>query len=280
MKIGMNLLLWSTHIGEADFPLLAELKEVGYDGVEFSLNEGEAPHYQMLRKELDRLGLECTTCTAPPEDCNPISPDPAIRKAGVDRLTWAINMTAELGGSVLCGPIHSSFKVFADRGPTEEEKNWSAEVLHQVAEHAKSCGINLAVEFINRFECYLVNNTESALDLIGRVNHPNCGLHYDTHHANIDDKGITDMLELAGDRVYHVHISENDRGTPGKGHINFEETFAALKKINYDRWLTIESFGMDADPAFAAAINVWRSPSPREEVYKEGLAFMKKMWAK
>jgi D-psicose/D-tagatose/L-ribulose 3-epimerase len=78
----------------------------------------------------------------------------------------------------------------------------------------------------------------------------------------------------------HVHISENDRGTPGTGHVHWAETFKALKQIKYDGWLTIEAFGR-ALPDLAAATKIWRDLFPSaEEVYTKGIRFMKEMWGK
>ena len=75
--------------------------------------------------------------------------------------------------------------------------------------------------------------------------------------------------------MVHVHISENDRSTPGEGNIRWDETFAALKEVNYDGWMTIEAFGL-ALPELAAATRIWRRMYPSEEhLAKEGLAFMK-----
>ena len=63
MKTGMNLLLWTTHVTSEHFPILSKLKQTGFDGVEIPLFEGAAAHYKTIRKELDRLGLGCTTVT-------------------------------------------------------------------------------------------------------------------------------------------------------------------------------------------------------------------------
>jgi D-psicose/D-tagatose/L-ribulose 3-epimerase len=278
MKIGMNLLLWTTHVDESFFPLIAELKNTGFDGIEFPVGEGNQKHYSNMRKELDRQDLQSTVVTSLAAETNPASPDPAIRQAAIERLKWAIEITATLEGEVMCGPFHSAFKEFSGNAPTEDENKWSADVLSQAAEVAEKAEIILAIEPINRFECYLVNTVASAVDLVKRVGHPNLRMIYDTHHSNIEEKNPLEALKNCSEVLGHVHISENDRGTPGKGQINWEKTFDALKQIKYDRWLVIEAFSTIV-PEFASAINVWRDFSPSEEVYKEGFRFIKKMWA-
>jgi len=101
MKFGMNLLLWTMHVTEAHFPVLARLKQVGFDGVEVPLSHGDGTHYRAVRKELDNLGLACTTALVEDPAANAISPDPAVRKAAVERQRWALEMTAVLGGGIL-----------------------------------------------------------------------------------------------------------------------------------------------------------------------------------
>jgi D-psicose/D-tagatose/L-ribulose 3-epimerase len=279
MKTGMNLLLWTTHVTTEHFPILARLKKAGFDGVEVPLFEGDATHFRTVRKELDNQGLACTTVTVANEQANPISPDAAVREAAFERLRWAIEMTALLGGQILAGPYHSPLAVFSGAGPTADEKKRAADVLRRAADEAKKAGVMLAIEYLNRFECYFLTTAAEARALVRQVNHPNFRMMYDTFHANIEEKHVGPVIASVADSVIHVHISENDRGTPGTGHVAWDETFRALRQVNYDGWLVIEAFGR-ALPALAAATRVWRDlfPSP-DEVVTQGLRFMKEKWA-
>ncbi len=279
MRTGMNLLLWTTHVTSEHFPILASLKKTGFDGVEIPIFEGDAAHYRGIRKELDNLGLACTTVACMTPEANPISPDAAIRKAAVDRLKWVIEMSSVLGSEILAGPYHSPLAVFSGTGPTADEKSRAVEVLRQAADIGQPAKVKLAIEYLNRFECYFLTTAADARALVKQVNHPNFSSMYDTFHANIEEKDITKTITGFADSFIHVHISENDRGTPGTGHVHWKETFAALRKVNYDGWLTIEAFGR-ALPALAAATRVWRDLFPSaEEVYTQGLRFTREMWA-
>src|SRR5262245_55850527 len=278
MKIGMNLLLWTTHVTEAHFPLLAKLKAAGFAGVEIPLFEGDAAHYRRLRQELDRNGLACTAVTICTEANNPISPDAAVRKKGHEHHRWAVEMTAISGGGKLCGPYHSAIGKFSGTGPTADELAWGADVMRQSAEVARQHNIMLTLEYLNRFECYFLTTARDTKAFVQRVNHPSCRMMYDTFHANIEEKDITRTIADVLDTVVHVHISENDRGTPGTGQVHWDETFRALRKGGYDDWLVIEAFGR-ALPDLAAATRVWRDLFPSmEEVYTQGLRFMKAKW--
>jgi D-psicose/D-tagatose/L-ribulose 3-epimerase len=280
MKTGMNLLLWATHVTAEHFPLLEKLKKAGFDGVEVPLFAGDVSHYRGLRKELDNQGLKCTTVTViPSAEVSPISPDPAARQAGLNHLRWAVEMTAVLGGDIMAGPYHSPLGVFSGTGPTADEKKRAAEVLRQAAEEAQKANVTLAIEYLNRFECYFLTTAADARALVKQVDHPHFRMMWDTFHANIEEKNIAGTIAAVADSFVHVHISENDRGTPGTGHVGWDETFRALRRVHYDNWLVIEAFGR-ALPDLAAATRVWRDLFPVDaEVYTQGLRFMKEKWA-
>lgn len=274
MKIGMNMLLWTNHVTEEHYGLIEKLKATGYDGIELFLGEGDITHYSKLGTQFSNIdmGVTCVASLAPEE--NIASPDLKIRMAGLDKLKWSIDMGAAVNAEVICGPFHSSFAYFTRQPPTLEERQWSVEMLQKTAEYAQNSGIMLAPEALNRFECYLYNTMADLSTLVEQVNHPNLGAMYDTHHGNIEEKSQSEAIKHIAPYLKHVHISENDRGTPGSGQVNWEAVFKTLKEINYDGWLTIEAFSTII-PEFANAINVWRDFSPSEEIYVEGLRFIK-----
>ena len=274
MKIGMNMLVWTAHVTQDHYHIIDDLKKTGYDGIELFLGAGDSKFYSAHGRHLKDLGLgvTCVTCLTP--ETNIASPDRKIREAGLDQLKWAVDMCADLNADVLCGPYHSTNGLFTGKPPSQEERQWSIEMLKKVAEYAEPSGIILTPEALNRFECYLYNTMEDLTYLIEQVNAPNLGGMYDTHHANIEEKSQTKALKKIAPHLKHVHISENDRGTPGNGQVNWGAVFSTLKEINYDGWLTIEAFSR-LDPDFADAIHVWRDFSPAKEMYEQGLKFIK-----
>lgn len=280
MKIGMNLLLWTGGMTDADYPTLAKLKTAGFDGVEIPVFDDDLPRYQAIRRELDRQGLQCTTVTVMTPEANPISPEAGIRAAAIERLKRVIEINHALGSQAMCGPFHSPLGVFSGSGPTVEEQGNAADVLRKAAEFARQANLTLAIEYLNRFECYFLTTATQAAALVKSVSHPNFYCMYDTFHAHIEEKSQAEGVQAATGAFAHVHISENDRGVPGTGQVRWEEAFKAIKNTGYDGWLTIEAFGR-ALPDLAAATRVWRDlfPSP-EDVYEKGIAFIKTMWAK
>ena len=275
MKFGMNLLLWTAKVDDSHDPLLSALKTTGYDGVEIPVFEGTSKEYKTLGTKLSDLGLGSTAVTVMSPETSPISPDAIIRQAAVDRLKWVLDRSAEFGAEVLCGPLHSPLGVFSGTAPTRDERLRGIETFQQVADHAKSAGITLAIEYLNRFESYFLTTAADTKAWVDEINHPACGMMWDTLHAHIEEKNSPVALASVSDRLVHVHLSENDRGTPGTGQVNWAETFATLKKIQYNRWIVIEAFGR-ALPDLAAATRVWRDLfADPKDVYTHGLKFIR-----
>lgn len=275
----MNMLLWTNHITEQHYSILDKIKETGFDGIEAPMGKGNTNYYRDLGNHLSSVGLEVTVVTSLDPQQNIASTERSIRQAGLERLKWAIDMSHHVGAQIICGPLHSAFAYFSRRPPTTDEIKWSADMLRAAGEYAATAQITLAVEALNRFECYLCNTMEGLHTLVQQVNHPNVRAMYDTYHTHQEEKNQRTAILTIKDHLHHVHISENDRGTPGKGQVHWAEVFDGLKETGYRGWLTIEAFSTVV-PEFASSINVWRNYSPAEEVYEQGYRFIKDQWEK
>jgi D-psicose/D-tagatose/L-ribulose 3-epimerase len=147
--------------------------------------------------------------------------------------------------------------------------------MRQVAEHAHDTGVTLAVEYLNRFETYFLTCAADTARFINAVNHPSCRMMYDTFHANIEEKDIRQAILTAAPLSALVHISENDRSTPGQGNIRWQETFDALREARYDGWMVVEAFG-NSLPEITAATKIWRRMFHSEEqLASDALDFMR-----
>ena len=279
MKIGMNLLLWTGNVTEEHYPLLEKIKSWGFDGAELPMFGFEEAQYRAIRKKMDAIGLECTTVTIVPPEANPIDPDANVRAAAVDRLKKAIDTCHILNCKTMCGPYVSPVGKLVGRGRTADEWKWAVECFQKVAPHAQQAGVVLGLEALNRFETYFVNCMADLARLVDEVNHPNFRMMYDTFHANIEEKSSAEAIRTGGRRIVHIHISENDRSTPGEGNVHWDENFQTIKSMGYDGWLVIEAFGQ-ALPELAAATCIWRKMFPSEEhVATKGLQFIRRKWA-
>jgi D-psicose/D-tagatose/L-ribulose 3-epimerase len=276
IKVGFNVLAWTAEVSEKVLPIADRLKHIGYDGVECFIGSGDVAAYRQFGNHARAIGLETTAVTVVGKDTNPVDSSAAIRAKSLDQIKWVIDRTHDMQATVLCGPFHSAHANFSRLPPQEQEYQWSAEILHAAGDYAAQADITLALEALNRFECYLCNTMDQLTHLVSLANHPHVKAMYDTHHSNIEEKKITAALETIAPVLHHVHISENDRGTPGEGHVLWDETYSALAKINYQGWLTIEAFSRN-DPDFANAINVWREYSKPWDIAEKGHTFIRQM---
>ncbi len=278
-KIGFNLLAWSAPISENMHPIAERLKTIGYDGIECFVDTQDPSAYRRFGEHLRQLNLQSTGVTVVGPDENPASESAAVRERAVGYLKGAVDRVHAMGGTVLCGPIHSAFATFSRREPQADEYARSAEVLHAVGDHAQQAGVVLAVEALNRFECYLCNTMVQLADLVRRADHPQVRAMFDTHHANVEEKRFPDAIRTIAPVLAHVHISENDRGTPGDGHLPWDDAFRTLTEIGYDGWMTIEAFTRN-DVDFANSIYVWREYNDPWDIAENGLKFIQAMQAK
>lgn len=274
MKYGMNLLLWSGEVTDNLLPVCEKLRAMGFDGVELPMFNLDLD-YAKLGKQLDDLGLRRTAVTIRTEENNPISPDAAIRAKGVELNKKTLDCCAAVGAETLVGPYHSAIGYFSGAGPTADEWKWGVESMRATAEYAGDVKVQLGVEALNRFECYFLNCHADSARFAREVDHPACGMMYDTFHSNIEEKDVAAAIRAGGDKLIHIHISENDRSTPGAGGVNWQQNFDTIVGVGYDSWLVIEAFGL-ALPEIAAATKIWRKMFKDElTLASEGLAFMR-----
>lgn len=276
MKYGVNTLVWTMHVAREHEALFSQIREWGFDGAELFLSPEEPADIPSVRQTLDRLKLGRTACTVLPREAHLVSSDIEARARGVKHLERCIERTAELGAQLLCGPLYAGLGVMTGHRRTKEEWKRAVEGVRAAARRGQELGVVLCLEPLNRFETYFLNTLEDAARLVREVEMPNVRIHFDTFHANIEERQPADSLRAVAEELGHVHISENDRGTPGSGHVDWKGVVLALKEIGYDGWLTIESFARP-DPGLAAAA-IWRDlASSGDELARQGLAFIKGM---
>ncbi|MGQ9604765.1 MAG: sugar phosphate isomerase/epimerase family protein [Thermogutta sp.] len=276
MRFGMNLLMWTDTLNDACLPLLDEVKELGFDIVELPVFDlDNDANYRKWAKRMDELGLGRTaTAIRGPEE-NPISPDPAVRRKGIEANKRNLDCCALLGAEIMAGPFHSALGLFSGRGPTEDEWKWGVDAMREVAEHAEKVGVTLGVEYLNRFECYFLNTAADGARFCRDVNHPRCKMMFDTFHSHIEEKSIPEAIRALKDHLVHVHISENDRSTPGSGNVRWDAVFDTLREIGYDNTMVVEAFGLALEKLIPAT-KIWRRMYQNErQLASDALRFMK-----
>lgn len=279
MKIGVNTFVWTSPFTTRDFGLMAKIRSMGFDIIEIAVEDASLIDVPLLRKTAEDEGLAITICGAFGTTRDISSDDPAIRRNGVAYIADCIRLTEAVGSSLFAGPVYSAVGKTRMVSPEQKarERAWCVENLQSLGQLAADAGVTIGIEPLNRFETDMINLTEQAIALIHEVGHPAYKVHIDTFHANIEEKSIPDAIRLAGDLLGHFHACENDRGTPGTGHIDWIDVRDALLEINYAGPVVIESF-TPGIVEIAKAAAIWRPlAASQDDLAREGGRFLREL---
>lgn len=275
MKFGANLMLWTGAMTRQALPLIDKVAKFGFDGVELPIFNAKLVDVAGTRRALADNGLGATVSTALARGSF-ISSSARDRQAAMDYSIAVLEVSKAVGAELVCGPFYSPVGCLVGRGPIPAEWKRAVTCLRKLADRAEALGIDVGIEALNRFETYFLNLSADTVRLTDEVGSPRVGVHFDTFHANIEEKDPPTALKKVGrSRLMHVHACENDRGAPGTGHVQWEGIFKALKQMKYDRWVTIESF-VPSIKEIARAASIWRPVAKSgDELATKGLGFLK-----
>lgn len=277
VKFGVNLLIWTANFDASHLSLLPRIRAAGFDGIEVPMYKGRDFAVTALRQGVAETGLECTICSVLVDGMSLISDDAGTRARAVEQLRENIATSAEVGAKIIAGPMYSPVGHLVGRRRMVDEWNRAVDCWQQLGPWLAQHSVVAAIEPLNRFETYFLNTAEDAARFCDEVGHPSVGILFDTFHANIEEKNIADGYRRVARHLKHVHTCENDRGTPGSGHVEWTEVSEALREIGYDGWLTIESFDSNL-PEIAAATAIWRDLAiTPEAVAFDGVKFLRQL---
>lgn len=275
MKFGVTAYIWAAEFTAAQLPILPRLRERGFDGIEIPVFRPEAFDAPAIRRGLERDAMQCEVSAALVAGLSLASDDAEVRRKTVAHVTRIIETAAELGASIVAGPLYTPVGWLPGRRRTTDEWKRVVEAYQMLAPVLVSHGVTIAIEPLNRFETYFLNTVADGLALCDAIASPRVGLLFDTFHANIEEKDVAQACRAVRPHLKHVHTSENDRGTPGSGHVDWVGVFAALREQQYDGWLTIESFGFALGDLSAAA-SIWRDIEADPELIAfDGVRFLR-----
>lgn len=277
MKIGISAFAWTRNFGLQHLRLLSLMREHGFDGFEIPMFDPAQILCSEIRRAFESSDLECTICAILPEGINPISPDAAMRRKSVEHLRRCIEASAELGACLLGGPLFAPIGYFVERRRSDEEWKWAVDVFQNLGDLLDAHDLTLSIEPVNRSETFFLRTICEAKALCEEIGHPRVGLTIDTFHANIEEKSIPRAVQEAGNRLKHVHASENDRGLLGTGHIDFPSIISILRQLDYQGYLTIEGFGSSPSEPLSLG-NLWGDPSVSpEDLAVRGLRYVRQL---
>jgi D-psicose/D-tagatose/L-ribulose 3-epimerase len=267
MEIGINLWVWGApttdeHIAER----VPQAAQLGYDVVEFPLEEPGGFDYEMAARRLDDHGLDASLVAAMDESRDLLHDDRAVRENAREYVRACVDAADALGADRVVGPLYSAVGRTWRMSETERERGLErvVEQLQSLSSYARDHDVRLCVEPLNRFETSFLNTAGQAVELVDRVDHPNCRMLLDTFHMNIEEKSIPAAIRTAGDRLGHFHACGTDRGAPGNDHVDWTAVADALDDVGYDDQAVVESFTPDVE-SIARAAAIWRPLEPSQD---------------
>ncbi len=282
MKFGVNTWVWVSPLTTEDLERLApHVAELGFDWIEVpieGLNDFDYARAAEVIRE-NNLGVSVVLAMGPDRDL--IHPDASIRENGAAYVRHVIDAAHTIGATNVVGPIYSAVGRTWQQTPEERKRDMDILIptLKSLASYAQDRGVVLCLEPLNRFETSFINLASQAIEVVDSVGSPSLQIMLDTFHMNIEEPSLGDAIRAVGPRLRHVHTCENDRGTPGSGHVPWNEVAQALKDIKYEGPLVIESF-TDKVKSIARAAAIWRPlASSQDALAKEGVAFLRKIMA-
>ena len=278
MKLGIHSGLWMARWTDDIVPIFRKVADLGFDGVEVSLlgmTDEKAAALGALARD---HGLEVTCSDGLSRDADITSPDPDVRTAGIEYLRWALRTTAAMGSHGLAGVVYAPWGVF-DPASKAQRAERAAEAFAALDADLERHDVTLGIEAINRFETDLVNTAKDAVALAAASGSPRVGVLLDTFHMNIEEKDVAAAIVSTRDHLVHFHVSDNDRGVPGSGHVPWADVRRGLADIGYDRWIVAEMFVVAGNPA-SADLNIWRDIEPdASRAAAQTLRFMQETFA-
>jgi D-psicose/D-tagatose/L-ribulose 3-epimerase len=280
-KFGVDSFIWAEVFEEKDIWIISKAKELGFQVLDLAIAYPERFPLNAVKEELKKVDIEVVTTTTLEPKGNIISPDPEVRKVGVELLKKLIDINNDLGSKIFGGVNYAAWGYITKCPRTQKEWDWSVTAMREVAEYAKETGeVDICVEPVNRFESHFLNIAEDAVRYCRDVGTGNIKVHLDTFHMNIEETDFVEAAKICGkEYLGYVHTCENNRGIPGTGHVPWKEFFLALKEIGFFGPLVIESF----DPSFEefnAGCAIWRHfAETGEALAVEGFKNLKRMAA-
>jgi D-psicose/D-tagatose/L-ribulose 3-epimerase len=282
MNFGVNTFVWVSPCStEAVKDLAPKVKAMGFDILEIAIENPALLDVKGVKKTLRENQLDGVICGVFGPDRNMGSDNPRYVSNSKNYIRWLIDAAALLGSEVVCGPMYSAVGKEHIEDELDRKAEWDRSVsgIREMAQYARPKGVKLALETLNRFETDMLNIVTQGLEFCNQTGMDNVGLHLDTFHMHLEEKNSGDAIRLANEKLYHFHACENDRGVPGTGQVHWKEIARALKDVNYQGPVVIESFTNQVKE-IARAVCIWRKIAPSQDaIAQQGLQFLQSLIA-
>jgi len=261
--------------------MFSKIRQMGFDFVEIPAEDPALIDGSLVQRALSDHGLGAVVCGAFGPGRDLTHEDPRVPAACLDYIARCLELCNEVGSGIFAGPMYAATGKRRLLPPAQRAEEWQRAVgnVRRAAELAATHQVRLAIEPLNRFETDLVNTAEDINRLLDAVAHPAAGVMMDSFHMAIEERDMEQALRTVGPRLVHVQVSDNTRGTPGKGQIRWDRFRRGIEAAGYQGGIAIESFTPEIKE-LAAAVCIWRQLEPSQDKFaSEGLAFLRKLFA-
>ena len=264
MKYGIYFAYWEQEWNVDQKKYISKVKDLGFDVLEIScamLKNISREELLSMKQMAKDAGITLTAGYGPGASENLASSDPAIVKNASAFYTDILQKLELLDIHTIGGGIYSYWPVDYTK-PIDKKGDWERSVtnVRTVGKIAGECGVESCLEVLNRFEGYLLNTCAEAKQFVEEVDVPAVKIMLDTFHMNIEEDDMAEAILLAGDKLGHFHVGENNRRLPGKGGMPWYQIGSALRAIGYDRNIVMEPF-VKSGGGVGSDIKVWRDLS-------------------
>lgn len=285
MEYGIYYAYWEHEWGGDFLPYIGRVKRLGFDILEVATagfyREPEEYFFQ-LREESEIQNIRLTGGYGPDISHNIASKDPQVIRNTMAFYEDMFRKMQIAGIRKLGGGLYGYWPADYTRSfDKKEELKHSIRNMRELAGMAAAYEISLGMEVLNRFEGYLLNTCEEALDYVMAVDCENVTVMLDTFHMNIEEDSIPAAICLAGKHLGHLHVGEANRRPPhDHGRINWKEVGAALHEIGYDGDVVMEPFVLEGGKV-GSDIKIWRDMSRHrgegamDQDVKESVAYLR-----
>lgn len=279
IKFGVSTWLWTSPFTTETVELFPKIKSMGYDAVEIPVEYPEKIDGKKVKEGLQQVGLEAVVCGAFGPSRDLTHDDPAVHQNCFNYIVQCLELCTAWDAKFLAGPMYSAVGKARMVSPEQRRIEWDRAVrnLYKVCELAHTKGLSIALEPLNRFESDLINTADDVMRLVRDINHPAAKVLLDGFHMGIEEPDLEKAITSVGEKLIHVQVSENYRGTPGTGQTPWHAFKSGLEKINYSGVVSIESFTPEIKE-LAGAVCIWRNLAKSQDGFaSEGINFLKKL---
>lgn len=279
ITFGVSTWLWTSPFTTETVDLFPKIKAMGYDAVEIPVEYPEKIDAKKVKSALQRNGLDVIVCGAFGPSRDLTNEYPSVQENCFEYIVECLDLCNEWDAKFLAGPMYSAVGKARMVSQEQRKVEWDRAVtnIHKVSKLAHDRGLEIALEPLNRFESDLINTAEDVMRLVKDVNHPAAKVLLDGFHMAIEEKNIEQAITTVGDKLIHVQVSENHRGTPGTGQTPWNAFRNGLQNINYTGAVSIESFTPEIKE-LAGAVCIWKSLAPSQDGFaQDGIKFLKQL---